>query len=115
MHVGLCLYDPGRADYSSPLKLFDYLASGLAVCATEQPQVRCVLTQMGYPDMLVRHGDVWHLVAILLRFAEEPETARRMGAAGRRLVIEHYNWRRAIRDAYAAIDSVRADGAVVER
>ena len=34
MDVGLVLYTQGSAEYNSPLKLFDYMASGLCVVST---------------------------------------------------------------------------------
>ena len=43
MDVGLISYSPGASEYSSPLKLFDYMASGLAVVTSDQPQASGIL------------------------------------------------------------------------
>ena len=57
MDVGLCLYHPGPADYGSPLKMFDYLSSGLAVISTFHPQVNEILARLGADDLLVHPDD----------------------------------------------------------
>jgi glycosyltransferase involved in cell wall biosynthesis len=104
MDVGLCLYRPGLADYSSPLKLFDYMASGLAVVGTPQPQVRQVFLDLDQPDLLVPHGDASALAALLLRLANDRGRVRRQGLAGRRRAIAFYNWRRVVEDTMLPID-----------
>jgi glycosyltransferase involved in cell wall biosynthesis len=107
MHVGLCLYHPGVADYNSPLKLFDYLASGLAVIATPQPQVCEVFAQLeNAEDLIVPPDDPQTLADILLRLAGGRERVRRLGRDGRQLIIDHYNWRRAVRDTLDAIQAL---------
>jgi glycosyltransferase involved in cell wall biosynthesis len=109
MDVGLCLYRPGPADYSSPLKVFDYLSSGLAVVATEQPQTREIFAQLGQEDLLMPYDDPRRLAAALSELSRDRERARRLGAAGRRLLIEKYTWRRAIAETFAAIETLRAE------
>jgi glycosyltransferase involved in cell wall biosynthesis len=104
MDVGLCLYRSGPADYNSPLKLFDYMASGLAVAGTHQSQVRQVFEQLGQLDLLFSADDANALVAILLRLSSDRDRVRRLGEAGRRLVIERYNWQRAARDTFREIE-----------
>ncbi|HEY7140520.1 MAG TPA: glycosyltransferase [Methylomirabilota bacterium] len=108
MDVGLCLYRPGPADYSSPLKLFDYMASGLAVVGTPQPQLGRVFAELDQSDLLVPAGDPSALVDTLLRLAADRARVRRQGLAGRRRVIEFYNWRRVVRDTVNAIRDLRA-------
>jgi glycosyltransferase involved in cell wall biosynthesis len=107
MDVGLCLYRPGPADFNSPLKLFDYMASGLAVVATAHPQMRQVFAELGQPDLLVPAGDAHALADALLGLSGDRERVRRLGRAGRQRVVEHYNWRRATRDALDAIEALR--------
>jgi glycosyltransferase involved in cell wall biosynthesis len=104
MDVGLCLYRPGPADYVSPFKLFDYMASGLAVVGTPQPQVREVFTQMGQEDLIVPHDDPKALAEALIGLATDRDRVRRQGRAGRELVLNNYNWRRVVRDTLEGID-----------
>ncbi len=108
MDVGLCLYHPGPADYNSPLKLFDYMASGLAVVATPQPQVCEVFERLGQPELLVGPDDPAALAGILLRLAADRERVRSLGQAGRQLVISYYNWNRAVKDTFDAMQALLA-------
>lgn len=107
MDVGLNVYHPGPADFSSPLKVFDYMASGLTVVSTEQPQVREVFQQLGQTDLLVAGNDPERLADVLRRLASDPEYRRRQGAAGRQLVIDRYNWRKAVTDTFAELEKLR--------
>lgn len=107
MDAGLCLYHPGAADYSSPLKLFDYLASGLAVVGLYQPQVHEVLDQLGQLDLLLPQNDAPSLVQALLRLAADREGTRRRGLAGRQLLCRKYTWRHSVETVYTAIHNLR--------
>ncbi|MGH7380659.1 MAG: glycosyltransferase [Candidatus Methylomirabilales bacterium] len=106
MDVGLCLYHPGPADYCSPLKVFDYMASGLTVVGTFQPQLREVFDQLGQPDLLVPSSDPKVLADVLSHLASNRARVRSQGDAGRRLVSEFYNWRRAVQDTFHEIQSM---------
>jgi glycosyltransferase involved in cell wall biosynthesis len=108
MDVGLNIYRPGPADYSSPLKVFDYMASGLTVVSTEQPQVREIMEQLGQTDLLLPNDDPQTLADILRKLAGDRERLARQGAAGRKLVIDRYNWRRAATDTFAELERLRA-------
>jgi glycosyltransferase involved in cell wall biosynthesis len=107
MDVGLCLYKRGTADSNSPLKLFDYMASGLAVVGTMHPQLHGIFAELGQPDLLVSPDDPQALAEVLIRLADDPERVRRQGRAGRETVINFYNWRRAAHDTMRAIEAAR--------
>jgi glycosyltransferase involved in cell wall biosynthesis len=106
MDAGLCLYRPGPADYSSPLKVFDYMASGLAVVATDQPQVRGIFAELGQTDMLVAPDDAARLASTLEGLAADRARVAEMGRKGRELLITRYTWTRAAADALAATQAV---------
>ncbi len=106
MDVGLNMYKSGPADYSSPLKLFDYMASGLAVVSTDQPQAREVFQQLGQTDLLVPTDNPAALADVLRKLAADRQRGKTQGAAGRKLVIDFYNWQRAARDTLAAIEAL---------
>jgi glycosyltransferase involved in cell wall biosynthesis len=103
MDVGLCLYHPGPADHSTPLKLFDYMASGLTVVSNDQPFVRELFNQLGQPDLIAPPRDADALARILLSLASDRDRVRQLGQAGRRLVVGYYNWRRAVADTFEEI------------
>ena len=106
MDVGLCLYRSGPADFNSPLKLFDYMASGLAVVGTPQPQIKEVFDQLGQTDLLVPTDDPEMLARILVKLALNRDRVRSLGLAGRRLVIKFYNWKRVVRDIFDGINTM---------
>jgi len=106
MHVGLNVYRPGPSDFSSPLKVFDYMASGLTVVSTEQPQAREVFEQLGQTDLLVGHDNPELLAQTLLKLDSDRPRLARQGAAGRQLVIDRYNWRRAVSDTFGELEKL---------
>lgn len=106
MDVGLNVYRAGAADYSSPLKLFDYMACGLALVSTDQPQVREVFENLGQTDLVVPTDDPLPLATALRKLAADPERVRRQGVAGRQLVVDFYNWRRAASDTLEAMKAI---------
>jgi glycosyltransferase involved in cell wall biosynthesis len=107
MDVGLCLYKSGPADYSSPLKVFDYMASGLTVVGTQQPQLQEIFQQLDQSDLLIPPADPQALAATLLALAAAPDRIKQQGQRGRQLVIDFYNWSRAAQDTIRAIEAVR--------
>ncbi|GEM_PF-1463202 len=108
MEVGLCLYRPGPSDFGSPVKLYDYMASGLAVVGTPQFQVREVFKQLDQLDLLVSPDDAEQLAAVLRQLAANRDRVRAQGQAGRKLVVDHYNWRRAVADTMREIESLKS-------
>lgn len=107
MDVGLCLYHPGPADYSSPLKVFDYMSSGLTVVGTQQPQLQEIFKQLNQSDLLVSSATPKALAEVLLSLAEHPERVKHQGKKGRQLVIDFYNWSRAVKDTLRAIEEIQ--------
>src|SRR6185437_2409566 len=107
MDVGLNVYHPGPADDSSPLKVFDYMASGLTVVSTEQPEVREIFQQLGQTELWVPSNEPEQLADVLRKLAADPEYRRRQGPAGRQLVLDRYNWRKAVTDTFAELEKLR--------
>lgn len=107
MDVGLSLTTPGAYDFNSPLKLFDYMASGLAVVGTAQPQLREVFEQLGQLDLLVPHDDPKQLMTVLTQLANNRDRVRAQGQAGRKLVVDYYNWRRAAQQTMERLEELR--------
>jgi glycosyltransferase involved in cell wall biosynthesis len=108
MDIGLCCYNPGAADYSSPLKVFDYMACGLTVVSTPQPQVSEIFRQLGQEDLMVE-GNSRSLADMLLRLSDDRARLQKQGAAGRKLAVDYYNWRRATKDALDATTQLLAN------
>lgn len=106
MDVGLCLYQPGPSDFGSPLKLFDYMASGLAVVGTPQPQVCEIFDQLGQLDLLVPHDDPPALVDLLVALAANRDRVRAQGQAARKLIVDCYNWRRTVAKTLEQVEAI---------
>ena len=106
MDVGLCLYKSGPADYSSPLKVFDYMSSGLAVVATKQPQTTQLLSELGTPELLMSPDDPKALADTLESLAADRARVREISARARELSIRKYTWRRAVVDTFAEIERI---------
>lgn len=107
MDVGLCLYRPGPADYSSPLKVFDYMSSGLAVVATRQPQTTQLLAELGTPELLMSPDDPAALADALERLAANRPRVEAISRRARELSVAKYTWRRAVTDVFAEIERIR--------
>lgn len=76
-------------DYRSPAKLFEYLASGVPVVASDYRSIREVISSSN--GVLVEPERPDLLASALVRVLEDPSGAAAMGEAGRR-TAEGYTW-----------------------
>ena len=83
--------NPQFARATSPLKLFEYMAAGRAVVASDLPGWADVVRD-GETALLVPAGDVAALTAALDRLRRDPALAERLGAAARARALDHYTW-----------------------
>jgi len=77
--------------YSLPNKLFQYMAAGIPVVASDFRQVREVVEGSGcgvVVDTTRPEAIAWAIVRILA----DPDEASAMGARGRAAVVDRYNW-----------------------
>lgn len=109
MQVGLSTYKPSRASLGSPLKLFDYMSSGLPVVSTEHPLAGDILKASGAEDLMIPFGDPEALADVLIGLASDRKKCKRIGAAGRQMVIEKYNWTRAVSDTMEELETVLSE------
>jgi glycosyltransferase involved in cell wall biosynthesis len=80
---------PAVVDYASPLKLFEYMAMGLAIIAPDSPNIREILTD-GHDGLLCGPEA---LPAVLDRLVGDPELRRRLGANARETLLGRgYTW-----------------------
>jgi glycosyltransferase involved in cell wall biosynthesis len=84
---------PNRAErnslWSSPLKLFEYMAAGCAVVAADLPSVREILAED--EAAWAAPGDPPTLAGAIRRLVHDPEQARRMGERLRQRA-KNYTW-----------------------
>jgi glycosyltransferase involved in cell wall biosynthesis len=80
------------ARFTSPLKLFEYMAAGRAIIASDLPAIREVITD-DVNGLLVAPGDAAALAAAVTRLASTPALADRLA----RTAFEHartFTWER---------------------
>ncbi|MCU0514106.1 MAG: glycosyltransferase family 4 protein [Anaerolineae bacterium] len=79
------------ARYTSPLKLFEYMAAGRAIVASDLPGWADVLTHE-VNALLVTPGDVAALTAALIRLHADAALRARLGQAARSRAMQEYTW-----------------------
>jgi glycosyltransferase involved in cell wall biosynthesis len=104
---GLILFQPERGnDYTGqPNKLFEFMGSGLAVIASDFPEIGPVVREAG-SGWLVDPRSPDAIAAALTSALTDPNGCRDKGEAGRRAVVKRYHWgiaERALLDLYARL------------
>jgi glycosyltransferase involved in cell wall biosynthesis len=90
--VGLLLFHPCPAHLAAqPTKLYEYMAAGLPVIASDFPLWRDLISRIGC-GILVNPQDVDQVAAALDHLLENPELAAEMGRRGREAVRRELNW-----------------------
>lgn len=91
MDAAVAPYPPMDACYFSPLKLYEYMAAGVAVVASRIGQIPDVVRD-GESGLLCAPGDAASLADALDRLRTEPELRVRLSRAARRAVLERHTW-----------------------
>jgi len=76
--------------YTSPLKLFEYMALGKPIVSADVPAIRSVLSS-GESALLVPPGDIAALAAAVRKLMEQPAMSARLGGRARQLA-QQYSW-----------------------
>ena len=87
-HVG---NPDGTPFFGSPTKLFEYMAMGKGIVASDLDQIGTILTH-GKTGWLVPPGDVGALAKAILTLAQDPELRRTLGEAAREEVVRRHTW-----------------------
>ena len=88
-HVG---NPDGTPFFGSPTKLFEYMATGRGIVASDLEQIGEVLDH-GRTAWLVEPGNTHALCAGLRRLVEDERLRAALGAAARQDAVAHYTWR----------------------
>jgi glycosyltransferase involved in cell wall biosynthesis len=94
---------PERERMFSPLKLYESMACGVPVVATDVIGISEVVNE-SQCGILIQAGDAEGLAAATDRLLRDPQLAREMGVRGRDAVVEHYSWRARARQRKAVIE-----------
>jgi glycosyltransferase involved in cell wall biosynthesis len=101
----------GTPFFGSPTKLFEYMAMGKGIVASDLDQIGEVLRH-GETAWLVPPGDATALSAGLDRLVRDAELRRTLGAAARLDVLAHHTWRAHVRRTLDALQArLRASAA----
>jgi glycosyltransferase involved in cell wall biosynthesis len=95
----------GSPFFGSPTKLFEYMAMGKGIVASNLDQIGDVLTH-DRTAWLVTPGDANELAAGMRRLASDAALRERLGAEARRDVLAHHTWRQHTRRTIAGLQSL---------
>ena len=93
--IGLCLYEPITffdSFFFSPLKMYDYMASGLPVVGINEGQVRKTIETYECGDAV--EGSINAITHAILRIKNNMSLAEKMGINGRKAVVQCHNWKK---------------------
>lgn len=85
------LHPNGNYINAQPVKMFEYMAAGIPVIASDFPLWRRIVDDAGC-GKLVDPLDPKAIAEAIDWFIDHPDAARAMGESGRRAVLERYNW-----------------------
>lgn len=83
---------PSAGDYTSPVKLFEFMACGIPPVAPDFAPIREVLDE-GRTGWMFRAGDLDAAVTGVLRYSSDPEVLARVGHNARDYIARHRQWR----------------------
>lgn len=81
----------GSAFFGSPTKLFEYMATGRTIIASDLDQLGEILTH-GETALLVSPDDAFSLASALAVALDDPASCSRLGPAARRAAVEGHTW-----------------------
>jgi glycosyltransferase involved in cell wall biosynthesis len=92
------------AHYASPIKLFEYMAAGRPIIASDLPSTREVLTE-GETALFFPPDDVEAIRAAVERLRSDPALRGELAAHGRALALEKYTWEARARAILAFLEA----------
>lgn len=104
MDVAVAPFHDVEGFYFSPIKLFEYMAAGRCVIASNLGQIAEVVTD-GVNGLLCAPGDECALHTALARVRHAPELRRRLGEEAAETVCSSYTWGHTARTVSTIIES----------
>lgn len=83
---------PSAGDYTSPVKLFEFMACGIAPIAPNFLPIQEVVKE-GRTGWMFQHGDLEQAVAMVLEHSRDIGTLKQVGAAARAYIAAERQWR----------------------
>jgi glycosyltransferase involved in cell wall biosynthesis len=100
---------PERETMFSPLKLYESMACGVPVIATDVVGISEVVHECGC-GVLVPAGDAAAIAKATAEIAADPAGGAEMGRRGRAAAVEKYSWRARARQRLEVVERAVADG-----
>jgi glycosyltransferase involved in cell wall biosynthesis len=96
----------GTEFFGSPTKIFEYMAMGKGIVASNLGQIGDILKH-NQTAWLVRPGDVQSLMEGLQTLIEDPGLRKKLGAAAYRDVIAQYTWKEHVSKIVRKLEELR--------
>ncbi|HII03046.1 TPA: glycosyltransferase family 4 protein [Methanosarcinaceae archaeon] len=91
-NVGLVLLQPiERYIHAISVKLFEYMACGIPVIASDFPEMRAIVEENNC-GITVDPTNIMEISDAIIELLKDPQKEKKMGENGRRAVEEKYNW-----------------------
>lgn len=97
---------PSAGDYTSPVKLFEFMACGIAPVAPDLAPIREVLRE-DQTGWMFKSGDMKAAVSMVTQRSQQPTALARVGAAARDYIARERQWRHNIVDLLSLFQRVR--------
>jgi glycosyltransferase involved in cell wall biosynthesis len=101
---------PSAGDYTSPVKLFEFMAAGIAPIAPDFMPIREVLRE-GQTGWMFKSEDLEAAVCSVLEHCRDTEAIKRVGLAAREYVAAERQWRNNVRQMLLFRAGLLGDGA----
>jgi len=98
---------PDISIYSSPIKLFEYMACGKPIIAPRKGQIARILTP-GKEGVLINPDRTEEIRESILYLLQNPEIAREMGVKAREKVLKDYTWLKQGRKVLKWVEELKA-------
>ena len=105
-YVQHSVFAPNGDSEGSPVAIMEAAGSGLPVISTRHAGIRESVIE-GVTGYLVDEGDWQGMGKYMIKLLNEPETAAKMGAAGRQHIVKHYDIRQQMEKIQKVLEEVK--------
>ncbi|WP_070968827.1 glycosyltransferase family 4 protein [Vibrio sonorensis] len=107
--IGVAPYPSGLDFYFSPLKVYEYMAAGLPIVASQTGQIE-ELIEHGVNGVLYPAGDIHALTKAIEQLILEPVMAQSLGKRARQEAEQYHSWVRRMSDVLGLVMSHEGGG-----